>query len=228
VEPLEYYRSRFKVDLAKLGGGRSAGGRISVVSLVPSGQPKGSFEEVGRVFSRLPNKRLFLFCFFFSSLLDQAIHSGIRGEHHFFDSIARYPKFCGILATYYHNLHPALLLLVATLYTSKDEYDCSIQDFRQLSDFFINDYCHLFTKRYPQLTGRLATTAEQHSAIRRVLNEMSSALAILFLPKSLRPYSAQPADTELCELWVSYFRDLVNDRLARYERFPENPSDFIA
>ena len=210
---LEYYRCTFSGDLAKMQSISTDRDRISVISLLPSERPSGNLSEVGTVFDKCAHKRLFLFSFFFSALFDQAIHSSLKEEHQYFDSIVQYPKFCGILETYHHNIHPALLLLVATLYTTINENDESLEEFREYSDFFINDYCTFLREQYPNLTGRLQTDEEQKAAVRRVLNEMSSAIAIVFTPNSLKPYYNQRISNELYERWLSHFRNLVNKKI---------------
>jgi hypothetical protein len=210
---LEYYRCTFSGDLARIQSVSTDQNRISVISLLPSERPSGNLSEVGTAFDKCAHKRLFLFSFFFSALFDQAIHSGLKEEHQYFEPILQYPKFCGILETYHHNIHPALLLLVATLYTTITENDESIEAFREYSDFFINDYCNFLREQYPKLTGRLQTDEEQKAAIRRVLNAMSSSIAILFRPDSLKPYYNQQISNELYEKWLSYFRNLVNNNI---------------
>lgn len=162
---LDYYRSEFGSELKKVAEASGNRNRISIVSLVPSDKPTRSFQMAGQAFDKVSSKRHFLFCYFFSALIDQSIHSGLREEHQYFDAYANYPKFCGILATYWSNLHPALLLLVATLYTPVNEKETSIIEFKELSDYFIDYYCNFFKEQYPSISGRLTSTRDRKSVV---------------------------------------------------------------
>ena len=217
MNALDYYRSEFGGDLKRIVDASGDRNRLSIVSLVPSNKPSRSFQMASQAFDQVSTKRLFLFCYFFSVLIDQSIHSGLREEHTYFDQYAQHPKFCGILATYYSNLHPAALLLVATLYTPENEQEISIKEFNELSDFFIDDYCNFFKDQSPNISGRLKTAEQQNNAIASVLNEMSSALAILFVPVRISPYTTCEPDNNLYEKWLSYFRTKVNQRLDMYK-----------
>lgn len=220
MNAIDYYRAEFGSDLKRIVDASGERDRISIVSLVPSNKPNRSLQMAGQTFDQVYSKRLFLFCYFFSALIDQSIHSGLREEHSYFNQYAQYPKFCGILATYWSNLHPAALLLVATLYTPEKEKEISIKEFNELSDFFIDDYCNFFKEQYPNISGRLTTADQQNNAIAHVLSEMSNALAILFVPVRITPYSSSEPDKELYEQWLSYFRKKINQRLDMYQKKP--------
>jgi len=202
---IEYYKNSFPRDIElALDPSPFHRDRISIVSLLP---------EQARSFGSMRSPHLFLFCFFFSSLLDQAIHSGLRAEHPYFDEIARYPKIVGILSTYWHNIHPITLLMAATFQISTNGAERATKDFENLSDFFIEDYCDFFMKQYSNLTGRLETNVERLQACISILSEISSALAILFCPNTIRPYSSEEANQELVAKWVAHFRNNVNMKL---------------
>lgn len=216
MNPVDYYRTRFPRDLQDVAGtSYSSGDRfISLVSLLPDPPPGGDdsvFARSGRRFIQLNSKPLFLFCYFFSSLIDQAIHSALRAEHPHFDHLAKYPKFVGILGTFHTNLHPALLLLTATLYVSRDENEATTRKLEELTDFFLSDYCQFITVDYPRLTGRLAAPADQQAALSALFSSLSSATALLFAPDTLKFSQSEP-NLILYKGWLSYVSQRVNER----------------
>ena len=219
-DPISYYKEDFGQELLAIQNATTATikDRISIVSLLPVEQYPGLLDENARVFKSLPSQRLFLFSYFFTSLIDQAIHSALREEHPYFDRLARYPKLVGILATYHHNIHPGLLLLAATLYINKDEQAMATEQFYALSDFFVEDYEEFIVNKYPSLTGRLQTEPDRNIAVRKLYTKLSNAIALLFLPRSLRPYSSLSPDIKLYEKWMSYFIKKINKKLNYYEK----------
>jgi hypothetical protein len=154
MEPVRYYREEFGAELQKVC--RASSSRcISIVSLLPDPIPGGGDGPLTRcaaAFCEVRSKPLFLFCYFFIALIDQAIHASLRQEHVHFDRLARYPKLVGILATACTNLHPAVLLLAATLYLDDSEVDEATVHFECLADFFIEDYHVFLDVKYPALT----------------------------------------------------------------------------
>jgi len=219
MDAIEYYKTVFGKELIRIQNATKATikDRISIVSLIPMQDYPGSFGDHAKAFNETPSKRLFLFCFFFSSLIDQAIHSSLREEHFYFDNLAKYPKFAGLLGTYLSNLHPVLLLLIATLYISNEEEDAATSEFQSLADFFSLDYCRFLCDVYPKLTGRLKGEKEQRNACRAILSEISAAMVLIFIPQSLRPYSDLKPEKHLYERWVLYFSKKINKRFKEYE-----------
>jgi len=220
MNALEYYKNIFGPELIRIQSSvlPSDSDRLSIVSLLPSDNYPGGLAEQVKAFDETPSKRLFLFCYFFTALIDQAIHSGLRAEHHYFNNIAKYPKIVGILAMYWHNLHPAVLLLSATLYIPKDEGEKATAEFNQLANFFPNDYCDFLEKEYPKITGRLQGYEERINACRVILNEISNSMAFLFVPQSLGPYSDLKPNIKLYKNWVLYFSGKINDKIKIYEQ----------
>ena len=98
-DPISYYEEDFGRELYAVQNATTATVKdsISIVSLLPADQSPGLFDEHAQAFKSLPSQRLFLFSYFFTSLIDQAIHSALREDHRYFDRIARYPKFVGCL-----------------------------------------------------------------------------------------------------------------------------------
>lgn len=220
-EPIRYYKHQFGMDLLRVANATRATikDRISVVSLIPAVRSyPGGFGDTAEEFKKIKDKILFLFCFYFSALIDQAIHSALREEHPHFDRLARYPKFCGILGSYHTNLHPALLLLVATLYAADEDSSAITSDFETLSGFFPSDYYRFLVEEYPQLTGRLQTPAEQHKAAVQLFTELSNATAMLFQPESLRPYSDAAPDLNLFATWSALAASNINKTLNNIEQ----------
>ncbi len=190
-DPILYYKEDFGRELRSVQYAETHNeDRISIVSFLQDKHASGLINEKARVFKSLPSQRLLLFSYFFTSLIDQAIHSALRDEHPYFDRLARYPKFVGILATYWHNLHPGLILLTATLFIKKEYQDIANRQFSALSDFFTDDYEDFLLNIYPSLTGRLQTEQSRRAAVKKLYTELSNSLALLFIPRSLEPYSS--------------------------------------
>jgi len=219
MDAIEYYNTVFGKELIRIQNATKATieDRISIVSLIPMKDYPGRSDDHAKAFNETPSKRLFLFCFFFSALIDQAIHSGLREEHSYFDDLAKYPKFAGLLGSYFTNLHPVLLLLIATLYISTEKEDAATSEFQFLADFFSLDYCRFLCDVYPKLTGRLKSEKEQRNACRAILYKISNAMALIFIPQSLRPYSDLKPKKHLYERWVLYFSKKINKKLKEYE-----------
>ncbi|WP_242333331.1 hypothetical protein [Anaeromyxobacter sp. SG66] len=194
----EYCEVGFDRDAAAL---RSAAGvRVSIVSLLPSSHPVGSAHA--RVFEDFPRKEWFLWGFYFQALLDQALYSAARID------LARCEqpsplKLGGILAAYHLNLHPALLLLAAaTHYVTPDEVHRAIDEFAQLTQIQLD--------RAERVIARVS--AERGVNEERVWSEMSTGVALAFLPRGLRPYSTARPNEALYRSWTELVARAVNTR----------------
>lgn len=225
MNPIEYYKKIFAGDIQSIQNVtphefKRYNDRISIFSLVPGANHSlpGMFAKHAKAFQGLTHKRLFLFCFFFSVLIDQAIHSSLRIEHYFFDKLAKYPKIVGILSGFNSNIHPALLLLLATLYINSAEEVDATSDFKQLTDFFIQDYCDFFSLQYPALTGRLNTRQEQIFALGRVFSDIVNAFDPSLLPDYLHiyPLPDESLNQSLYKSWTEYFYNIVKKKLNEY------------
>lgn len=203
-DPIQYYKYEFGNEMEKVSKAKSdtSNNRISIVSLVPDSRISLPFKDISDKFMKLKNKIFFLFCFYYSALIDQAIHSALRNEHPYFDNLAKYPKFCGFLGSYHNNLHPSLILLVATLYVADEEKEQATEFFEILAMYFPSDYQRFLIEEYPRLTGRLQTTAEQQRAVDLLFRELSNATALIFQPESLLPYSESKPDLRLFGTWI--------------------------
>lgn len=212
MKAVSYYQGEFGHDLLRVATA-TTDNRISVVSLVPQRTYPGNFGNTASEFQKLDHKPRFLFCFFFSALLDQAIHASLREEHTHFDQLARYPKFCGILGSYHSNLHPAFLLLAATLYTIDENEAEATDDLQELAEFLPQDYYRFLTDEYPALTSRLNTPRERENAAITLFSELSNATARLFLPRSLRPYSKAEPNLRVFDKWAASIASSINQKL---------------
>ena len=177
-----------------------------------------AYNFINSKFKQIENRIQFLFCYYFSVLLDQAVHSSMREEHSSFDNLARYPKFCGILGSFHTNLNPSLLLSLATLYTSDQDFDKATNDVKKLSNFFPDDYYQFFTHEYSKLTGRLERQDLQSNAMYTLFSELSNAVALLFQPNSLRPFTDGIPNKILFEKWISLISKNINEKLEQIKK----------
>jgi hypothetical protein len=175
-EAVQYYTGQFGQDLVAV---RDAGGgiadRISLLTFLPgqSGPSRGQ----AHAFRGLAAKErvLFLMCYFYSALLDQAVHASLRDEHFEFDRLAQYPKLVGILGSYHHNIHPAHLLMAATMHLEGLSEESATGLFQELTDHMADEYVRFFTAEYPAMSGRMVSATQQRRALRLVLGEMAAA-----------------------------------------------------
>ena len=174
MDPIDYYHQQFPADLDFISraGPYSTRGIISFFTLSPwtvlgLKQVKGcELQE----FRSVENKHLFLMCYFFSTILDQAIHFNLRSEHKFFDFIARYPKFKGFLVTSHNNMHPNSLLVFATVYIKYFSVFGATENFRSLSRIMLRNICDFRRNTYPAMTERLPTKNQREEAVSIILN----------------------------------------------------------
>lgn len=221
MNSLDYYYNKFPYDLENVYSSVSrsiSDRRLSIVSLLPLEKNSPTNFRNNYVFDKIQNQWLFLFCYFFSSLIDQSIHSALRSEHPFFDKIANYPKFVGILHTGWSNINPAFLLLIATLYVPTIDKEKSTNQFYLLADYFSDDYCKFFETEYPKLTGRLKKTEDRIEAIKAVLSELRDAINWISVPKKFYAYSNIEPDLDLYEKWIQYFSQKIRKKNDIYNK----------
>lgn len=175
-EATEYYTNRFGKDLIAVSDADPGWkGRISLVAVIPGAV--NATPGQAKAFNSLPAKDrvLFLMSYFYSALLDQAIHATLREEYATFDHLAGYPKLVGILGSAYTNIHPANLLVAATIHLNKLTAEAATELFTELTTHMTNEYVHFFTVQYPARTGRLNTRDSQLRALDMVLQEILRA-----------------------------------------------------
>lgn len=179
---IEYYKNYFPTDLQNVMATLEHGNRISIHSFI-SVDADGHFGRTRQAFLEAHSPRIFLYCFFFTALIDQAIHAALREEHDSFEKIAGYPKFAGILSSYNHNMEPALLLLISTVYLDGEDEKSIVDDFKSLTDYFLNDYIDFFHNVFPEYTNRLSTRENQNRAIKNVFSAIKSEMIWEYVPK---------------------------------------------
>ena len=175
-EATDYYNTLFGTQLLEVAHADSGWkNRISLVGFIP-GATNATLGQA-RAFALLEEKHrvLFLMCYFYSALLDQAIHAGLREEHPAFDNLARYPKLVGILGSAWSNLHPANLLVAVTLHMQTLSSEAVLTLFDELTSFMADEYVRFFTVEYPAHTDHLRSQEAQQRAIHVVLREAVQA-----------------------------------------------------
>lgn len=215
-EVIEYYNTRFGpqlIEVAKADSGWRD--RISLVGLIPGAV--NATPGQARSFASLDGKDrvLFLMSFFYSALLDQAIHSSLREEHPDFDHLSRYPKLVGILGSADTNLHPANLLVAVTLHMQTLSSETVMALFDDLTKFTVKEYVRFFSFEYPSLTTHLQSPESQQRAILAVFQEVVRATAppepdvwrhAFMLGKN-------PPDWKLAEKMIRTCNQVFNDKL---------------
>ena len=179
---IEYYKNYFPADLQNVMATLEHGNRISIHSLI-SADAHGHFGRTRQAFLESKSPRMFLYCFFFIALIDQAIHAALRGEQDNFEKIAGYPKLAGILSSYWHNMEPALLLLISTIYLDEEDEKCIVDDFELLTNYFLNDYIDFFHNVFPEYANHLSTREMQNRAIKNVFSAIKSEMIWEYVPK---------------------------------------------
>jgi hypothetical protein len=215
MKPIDYHKDYFHLELAHVVGsndfaenphGAFASTRLSICELVPNSHPESKLES-------LNDPVRFLFCYFFSSLLDQAFHSSLKEEHHHFEKHFGYPKLCGIFGSYWSILHPNLILLAATLYL-KDQRKAHDSDFQELAKYFPIRFKSLLTKEYPKMTGRLECHDQQRRSIRLLFMNMHQAITESPHAWWRNNFSVVPKfDMNAYENWISFFESKLKAHL---------------
>ena len=211
MSSIEYYKEYFSTDIQNVMRTLEHGNRISIHSLI-SNNATDHFGRTRRAFLETKSPRMFLFCFFYTALIDQAIHSSLRAEHQNFERIAGYPKFAGILSSYWSNMDPSLLLLIATVYI-KDENEIDvIKDFSDLTDFFLDDYIDFFHNLFPEYADGLKTRDHQNKAINKVFNEIRYSMQWSVVSKGTAIISP---NLELYKVWILSLNEKVNKKIVK-------------
>lgn len=183
MTPIEYYQQQFPADLGVVIGGRpTRGERLSVLTFTasPTVGTIGAAQLRFQSFDTSVRVR-FLFCLHFSVLIDQAIHEGARAIHPDFDRIAGYPKLAGILASYWSNLHPALLLRAATLHVEAGA-DSASEDLASYAQFFPADYRRFILDDFPNHTQQLPDLPSRERLLSDVMSSARAAYSLFGAP----------------------------------------------
>ncbi len=175
MDIIKYYTANFQNDLESLMNSTNPKqDRISIVSLVETMSAPEFYGTVQNAFKKIEDKPLFLICYFYSVLLDQAIHSYDRNLHCDFDKIAGYPKFVGILSSYWYNFEPPLILLIALLYI--DEKEKFIKNFEIFTKYIFEDYVNFFDCIFPKHTLLLNEKNATHNALNHIFKDIENSL----------------------------------------------------
>jgi len=215
MDPIKYYHQQFASDLRYLNTADpfKYGRGISHLTLSPElmlGEPQAPCEL--QEFKSIEHKHLFLMCYFFSAVLDQAIHFSLREEHLYFDLHARFPKFVGILVTAHNNLHPNLLLLFATVYIQYYKVSNANQDFKILSEYMIPGFCKFFYVDYSSWSWRRQSQLERVTAIKTLLTTIRDGIEWVPRPRTLDSISYQ-ADLEMLQNWIHLLRGQLDKQI---------------
>ena len=214
MDPIDYYHQQFPADLDFISraGPYSTVGKISFFTLLPSTvlglkQVKGcELQE----FRSVENKHLFLMCYFFLTILDQAIHFNLRSEHKFFDFIARYPKFKGFLVTSHNNMHPNSLLVFATVYIKYFSVFGATEDFRSLSRIMLRNICDFLRNTYPAMTERLPTKNQREEAVSIILNTIESGIFEYEVDRRWLETLGFPSDMNMFNEWIQTLKNQLD------------------
>ena len=213
----DYYNTRFGPHLIKVANADSGWrDRISLIGLIPGAV--NATPGQSRCFSSLDEKErvMFLLCYFYSSLLDQAIHSSLREEHPAFADLARYPKLVGILGSAHTNLHPANLLVAVTVHMQSLSSEAVTALFDDLTRFMVEEYVRFFSFEYPSLTTHLQSPESQKQALRTVFREAVQATTPPG-PDLWRPafdLGEAPANWPMAESLIRICNQVFSEKLA--------------
>ena len=208
---VEYYKNHFTVDIQNIMNLIAPEKRISIYSLINK-DSGGFFGRTRKGFLETTSPRMFLFCSFYTALIDQAIHSSLRIEHQNFEKIAGYPKFVGILSSYGSNMDPALLLLIATVYCKDDSKEDVTKDFNDFTDYMLDDYIDFFHNVFPKYAYGLKTTDEQDEAIHQVFSDIHQAMQWDSVSKEIARLSPS---LDLYKAWILLFNDKLSEKMNR-------------
>ncbi len=216
-EATDYHKTRFGPQLIEVANADSGWrDRISLVGLIPGAQ--NATPGQARSFSSLDEKDrlLFLMCYFYSALLDQATHSSLPEEHSGLDHLARYPKLVGILGSADTNLHPANLLVAVTVHMQTLSSEAVTALFGDLTRFMVKEYVRFFSVECPSLTTNLLSPESQQRAILSVCQEVVRA-ATPPEPDVWRhafTLGKKPPDWKLAEKMIRTCNQVFSDKLA--------------
>src|SRR6266496_190501 len=137
----QYYRSRFRDDLAMFMG----------TSSVPYFGHAWS-QNCAAQLAGVPAERRasFLICLYFTVLVDQAMYTHFRDRYAGFEALTRYPKFCHGLSQFQHNPR-------AILATPVDQRAVNAQDVLAAlpggMTLFVDEVTEFFRDHMPEVTA---------------------------------------------------------------------------
>lgn len=175
---------------------------MSIVSLLEEkSEAGGPIAEHAHTYQSLARREWFLWCFFFEALLDQAIYTAGRTTKTSTDR-PKALKLCGILASYQMNLHPALLLLTASLLVGPREEEVAEAEFRELLNGEMDRYSAV-------LEGAQGSSMPEPP---RVYSGMCNAMALICLPGGFASFSRRQPNLEIYRRWTSAVAEAIGER----------------
>ena len=94
------------------------------------------------------DKALFLFCLYFTVLVDQTMYTHYQNYYGKFESLTKYPKFCHGLGQFQKNPRNILLVPIEKGLVAKASIDGLLNDGMEL---FIDEVTDFFDKYMPQI-----------------------------------------------------------------------------
>jgi len=202
---IEYYKKQFPLELLNIKDTLAVGRGISIHSLI-SDSAGGHFGQTRQAFLETKSKPQFLFCFFYTVLIDQAIHSSLLEEHRNFEKTSGYPKFVGILSSYGSNMDPSLLLLIATSYLNGENEKELTEDFKELTDFLLEDYIDFFHNVFPNYSFSLNSKAAQDKALLSIFEDIQNSMKWISVPKATAIIKPK---LHLYKEWIDIFNSIL-------------------
>ncbi len=140
-----YYNKQFGSDLLSIMNAKVYS--QEKISMTVFGHNKGGFRKGQRLFKNFTHKEEFLICYFFTTLLDQAMYTELNNEYYEFKKLTKYPKIVGLLSSSNNNMPPEQLLLLAS-YWSRDlqQFQVSLKVFTK---YFYKDIENFFQNKLP-------------------------------------------------------------------------------
>ncbi|NQV64138.1 MAG: hypothetical protein HQ497_02130 [SAR86 cluster bacterium] len=134
---MQYFTDEFDKDLTSLF--ECIGSANKSISLITFTRPRHPVHIArwAQHFARLPHKKDFLYCLFFTVLFDQTLHSLGFLANLERDGVLENPKLKGLLASANSHMSPFNLLLASTLWLQESQEEA---EFRKYCSFFSSEF----------------------------------------------------------------------------------------
>jgi len=207
----DYYEHLFSNDLTKLmDSSEFAKYKISMFSLIEGSGSSSHFGHTRKAFLSIEDKPCFLMSYFYTTLIDQALHTYDKLRHCDFNNIAKYPKLVGILSSYNSNMHPSNLLLISLCYIDSSDEEEYTNKFYQLTDYMVDDYENFIKNIFPKYTHKL-NTAEQLDMLKSVYAEIISSMSFNSVRRLY--HTEMKYSVEVYMKWLSYIQSKFQEKL---------------
>jgi hypothetical protein len=139
---MQYFTDEFDKDLTSvLDYVNSVDRSISLIMFTRPPRPV-HIARWAQHFARLPHKKDFLYCLFFTVLFDQALHSLGFLTNLERDGVLRNPKLKGLLASAHSHMSPFNLLLAATLWPQELQEEAKFRNYCSFFSSELEHFCH--------------------------------------------------------------------------------------